>query len=366
MLTSLLPQHHSASVPEQLRVSPTVPTLAEVLREAGYATASFNGGIQLDPSFGLDRGFDVYESARSRGDAAETLQGEETRMRSAVARSLEWLDAVGDRPFFLFLHSYEVHHPYTPDPAWRERFDAGYEGSLPDSISVELLMRMNRDRRRIPPADLAHIIATYDAELRQVDHALAALLDHLHETGRYDDTMIVVVSDHGEEFGERGFLGWHSHTLFDELLLVPGFVKYPGSRDAGRALSRTVRGIDLAPTILAALDLPAPSTFDGRDAGALLRRDGAELPTLARRDKQANADSLGLRTDRWKLANEHLFDLERDPYERVNLAPQRPDLVDSLSALHEEIVARRDPSPTVSTETSPELLEQLRALGYVD
>jgi arylsulfatase A-like enzyme len=366
LLTSLLPHHHSASVPKGLMVSPRVPTLAEVLREAGYATASFNGGIQLDASFGLDRGFDTYESSRSAEDRPETLVGPETKLSHAVRRGMEWIESV-DGPFFVFLHSYEIHHPYTPDPRWLDVFESDYRGLVPDSVSVQLLKQINRGARPVTWADIRHIAATYDAELRSSDRALRDLVAFLKERSLWDDTIVVLVSDHGEEFAERKSVGWHSHTLFDELLLVPAVVKFPTSAHAGRIVREQVRGIDLAPTLVAALELEAPPQFSGRDLGPLVARQPAsDLPAVGRRDKKSDPDSLGIRTGRWKLHNEQLFDLARDPRETVNVAAQLPHVVEELSTRHREIVESRAPAATVGTDTPAEVIEQLRALGYVD
>ena len=92
------------------------------------------------------------------------------------------------------------------------------DGSLPNEISVDLLQRINRGEVELDANDLSHIISTYDAELRSVDEAFGRLVEFLRDEGLYDNAIIVLTSDHGEEFGEHGFVGWHSHTLYDEFL----------------------------------------------------------------------------------------------------------------------------------------------------
>ena len=266
MFTSLLPSHHGASVANSFGVDSEAITLTEILKAEGYATAAFNGGIQLDPIYGLDRGFDVYDAVRPSVASADLLVDPVDMFDHAVDEAIHWIENIEinrRERFFLFLHTYELHHPYTPTPEALESIGADYDGSLPKDISVDLLRRINDGDVELEPGDLEHIISSYDAELRSVDTAFGRLIDFLREEDLYDDAIIVFTSDHGEEFGERGFVGWHAHTLYDELLRVPLLVKLPGAEHGGASLEPQVRGIDVAPTILAALELDAPAEFEG-------------------------------------------------------------------------------------------------------
>lgn len=366
LLTSLLPQHHGASIPRESRLSEQAVTLAEVLTEHGYRTASFNGGIQLDAAYGLDRGFEVYESARSHDAHAPALTGPEDRLRDGVERAIHWLDETPE-PFFLFLHSYEIHHPYTPDPEYLQLFDAGYEGDLPDHISVELLERINADPAPLPPEDLAHIVHAYDAELRSADEAIGQLIAYLQERSLYDDTLIVVTSDHGEEFGEHGEVGWHAHSLYDELLLVPLIIKFPGSRLAGVVEDGQARGIDVAPTALAALGIEAPASYTGRDLAAA--RDAHATGAVSMHDIPGNVPLWTLRTEKWKLkrvGREVLFDLAADPGERRDVFGQHPEQALQLRRLGETLLGERTRPEDIPAELNTRTQQQLRELGYIE
>jgi arylsulfatase A-like enzyme len=213
----------------------------------------------MDRVFGLDQGFDSYQQPGSE------------RFNGTVAKAVEWLGTKRTKPFFLFLHTYEPHHPYTPPAEYLALFEDEYTGPLPQDISVDLLREINKNEREIDDRDLEHIIATYDGEIRSMDDGFGYLIEFLREQGLYDDTMIVLTSDHGEEFGEHGKVGWHSHSLFDELLRVPLIVKLPAAAGAGTEVAHQVRGIDVAPTILGVLGLEAPASFSGM---SLLARDG--------------------------------------------------------------------------------------------
>jgi len=359
MLTSLPPQHHGASVERQSALRPGVKTLTELLRGAGFATASFNGGGQLDRSFGLDRGFETYVSATD-GSTAEV--GEDT-LAQQVAKATAWLDRTGRKPFFLFLHTYEVHHPYTPSRERLRQMETGYAGWLPDHISIALLEKINSGQRRLRPGDLAHIEATYDAEIASADAAFGGLLRSLQSRGLYDSTLVVLTSDHGEAFGERGKVGWHGDELYDEQIRIPLILKLPRSRLAGTTIESQVGEIDLAPTVLSLLGLPVPPEFAGT---AIDLAGGAPAhPPWAVAGFEGRRQGAAVRTRHWKWYEGRLYDLEHDPHETRDLAGSRPDVEQSLQGRLVAILRSRELAPTTPVEVEGGLRERLRTLGYV-
>jgi arylsulfatase A-like enzyme len=367
MLTSLLPSHHGASVANGTALSADAVTLAEVLRAAGYRTASFNGGVQLDSLYGLDRGFETWRSARPGDAGAEVLTGDIDRFDHVVEQATDWIGAVRPDPFFLFLHTYETHHPYTPDAETLAPFDADYRGDLPDRVGLELLHAVNHGAMRLDEDDLRHVVAAYDAEIRSVDAALGRLLDFLRSEGLYDRTLLIVTSDHGEEFGEHGFVGWHSHSLHDELLRVPLVVKLPGSRLAGRAVADQVRGIDLAPTILDELGIAPPDAFEGASVGPLMESDAPLAPraSVGRQDVVATDEAWSLRTPEWKWIRGRLYQLSADPGETVDVASRHAGVEAAMRAQLDALLrARPRPEPR-HVRPGAALEERLRALGYV-
>jgi len=358
MLTSLLPHHHQATWAGKTRIPESVVTLAEVFQQAGYRTAAFTGGGQMDRIFGLDQGFELFEQP-----SAERFEG-------TVWKGVQWLGSEDSRPFFLFLHSYEVHHPYTPRAEFLASFESGYSGALPSEISLELLGQINRGE--IPfdeDQDLRHVIAAYDAEIRSADVGLANLIAYLRKQGLYDDTLIAFTSDHGEEFGEHGQVGVHSHTLFDELLKVPLVIKLPGSEHGGRRVSQQVRGIDLAPTIVSAVGLEIPLEFAGSDVTELLVAENRdELVAISRLDLPPGLPgTTSVRTKRWKLIEGELMDLLKDPGERwyANPAGEGAAAAERLKGALEQALASREPYPPEVVAPSDVTLDELRALGYV-
>jgi arylsulfatase A-like enzyme len=359
MFTSLLPPHHGASVLDRSAVTPGVTLLAEVLGEAGFATASFNGGGQLHPVWGLDRGFDVYESfAESEGDRL----GEDT-FRERLAAAKDWIEGVRDEPFFLFLHTYEVHHPYTPEPERLALMDRGYEGRLPGHISIRVLEKINSGIKPLRPGDREHIVAAYDAEISSADAGFAELLALLRALGRYDSSLIVLTSDHGEAFGERGRIGWHGDSLYDEQLRIPLLIRLPGGRLGGSSVTSQVRGVDLAPTVLSLVGLPVPEAFSGAALDVAGLSGPEPGPALAGIDGSPN--ELAVRTARWKWYQGQLFDLAADPGERIDVAPRHPEVERDLAGSLAELVRSRPPARRTPIEVDEDLQERLKALGYV-
>ncbi|MGH9324083.1 MAG: sulfatase, partial [Vicinamibacteria bacterium] len=346
IFTSLLPRHHGASVARSSGIDPGAVTLAEILKRQGYENASFNGGIQLDALYGMARGFDTYVSARPSVASADVLVDPVDMFDHAVNEAMEWMRDRKANPFFLFLHTYEIHHPYTPDPALLAPMDPDYDGSLPDDISVDLLKRINDGEIEIDDADLEHIMASYDAELRSVDTAFGKLVDFLQRERLYDDAVIIVTSDHGEEFGEHGFIGWHSHSLYDELLRVPLLVKLPGSRGAGQSVAAQVRGIDLAPTILDELGLEIPESFAG--ASLLPAIAGSGDPpeyAVSQKDVAIPDEEASIRTLAWKWSRGRLFHLLSDPLETKDVSQANIDTAQGLSRALEGLLKARPQPP---------------------
>ncbi len=359
MFTSLLPHHHLATWSGKTRLPGEAITLAEVLQAAGYRTAAFSGGGQMDRVFGLDQGFDLYEQPSSEHFAGTVRAG------------LTWLEDGDGRPFFLFLHSYEVHHPYTPRQDYLELFDEGYAGPLPSEISIELLRQINRDEIEFDAdRDLRHVVSAYDAEVRSADDGLAILTQHLKDKGLYDNTLIIFTSDHGEEFGEHGIVGWHSHTLFDELLRVPLVVKFPDSNHAGQRVAAQARSIDIPPTVVSTVGLPVPAVFSGVDLSTRLGEEQHdELIAISRLDRPPKRlGSTSVRLRNWKLIDEDLFDLVDDPGEQWygSATGDGMEMAERLkSALREALDSRQPLVPEVVAPLDS-TLEELRALGYIE
>jgi arylsulfatase A-like enzyme len=358
LFTSLLPQHHGASIERRHSLAPDHLTLAEVLRAAGLKTAAFHGGGQLDAVFGLNQGFDVWKTPGHRpGEPFSDL------FQPTVAAALSWLEEIRRERFFLFVHTYEVHHPYTPSPEDLAVVETSYDGSLPSEISIDLLNAINDKRFAITPEDLRHIENTYEAEIRSTDAAFGVLIEGLRRLDLYEQTLVVFTSDHGEEFGEHGVVGWHSHTLYDELLRVPLLIKYPGSWHAGQTLSDQVRLLDVAPTIVGSLGLDRPTVFEG--ANLTLYAAGGP-PPAPYAVSALEEGGTSIRTLEWKRIRRSLFDLSHDPGETEDVADEFPGISEKLRLIKLELITEGPAIGAVDAPISPELRERLESLGYAE
>lgn len=358
ILTSLIPQHHGALFGKKIPLSESVLTLQEYPQDADYATASYNEGAQLAPQSGLNQGFETYEVV-SGG------------FQPVVDKAISWLEENADDKFFLVLHSYEVHHPYTPNLDDLAAMEDSYAGELPATISVKLIQSINRGEIEISQSDVEHIVATYDAEIRSADRAFQSLRDYLENAGLYDETMIVLTSDHGEEFNEHGMVGWHSHTLYDEMLHVPLIIKLPLMDRAGTVIESPVRSIDIAPTIVYQAGLPTPEAFEGRDLFDLW--SGEPPVAVSMVDGTATPLPSSLRSVNWKWIqagpgqeNGRLFDLANDPAETVDVAAEQEEVARKLRAQLEELEGDGSGfNPENMEDLDAETEELLRGLGYL-
>jgi arylsulfatase A-like enzyme len=359
------------------RLSPRIPTLAEILRSAGYRTAAVTGGGNVHRDLGFGRGFGSYE--HSDGDAA-----------AIFARAIEQLEALaapthaGARtPFFLFVHTFQVHDPYLPPPAQRALFaDPAYAGRIVgDAGRLRALAGDDwRARHRAfwagvdarSPADLRHLFDLYDACIRFTDDELGRLLDRIDALGLAGETLVVVLSDHGEEFLEHGRFG--HDALFEELLRVPLVVRVPDAERRGLRRGRVgevVRLVDVLPTVLDLVGLPAPDHLEGRTLVPLLR-GGEEAPRFVfAQNRETGSDALA--AGGWKLVAERwrdlLFDLARDPAERSPLAggdDVRESLRATLDRLRERALRWHALAPPDRTgPLDADTRRRLEALGYL-
>jgi arylsulfatase A-like enzyme len=347
ILTGTNPSRHGVSVTHRTPLPSDMPTAAEILAAEGFRTAAFVGGGQVAPEFGFDRGFEVFDA-------------DGTGFSDKVQAATEWIGEVTANRFMLLLHTYEVHHPYTPDQSLLIDLDRHYDGPLPDAISIPLLKSINRGETKIDRSDVQHTINAYDAEIRSMDRAFGKLIDHLKEVDLYDRSILVFMSDHGEEFMEHGALGWHGHSLFDELLRVPLIVKFPRSAARGSSIPHLVRTVDLLPTLLETLSIPALKDIDG----VSLLQPSPPLLAFSRTDTQNRNDSI--RSDRWKLYGSRLYDLGSDPQELRDVAPQNRKVVRQLQRELALVIENVNGSSSPSVDFSNKTLEDLRALGYLD
>jgi arylsulfatase A-like enzyme len=364
VLTGLHVQGHGVDREDRV-LSASAHTLAEALRAGGYRTGAFVANHLLGGRFGFDQGFDAWNPV------TPSLYG--APAADLVRAALGWVDS-GPRPFFLYVHTMEPHAPYTPSEEDLRPFAAeGYRGPT----DTRALLRLGQ-LGTLDPAGLAFLRSRYQGEVRQNDRAFGGLLDGLRSRGLTEATAVVFTADHGEEFLEHGGTE-HAKTLYQELVRVPLVVRVPAAPRRGARERAPAQQIDLMPTILGLAGLPA-GPLPGRDLTAHLAgeppRDPA--PILFSEERFAVVDKLSVRAGDLKLifnndgpalwrAGSHLelYDLARDPGEKVNLVEKRPI---AAAFLQRRLAAFRNAQPRAGAAESVSLSsaekEQLRALGY--
>lgn len=336
-----------------------VPLVQEEFQRHGYTTLGITGGGNVGKKFGFARGFDVYDD-RGRG-----IQREARRLLDAIGRAPE------GKPIFAFLHTYEVHSPYQPPPRILARFTDGDEHVEEsrdehhrfDTSSANLL-KHSHDAWRLSPEDLDHITDSYDAGIRYTDNRLRFLFEDLAALGFLERALVVVTSDHGEEFGEHGGL-LHRELLYDELLRVPLLISGPGV-EPGQVVDAQVSSVDIAPTLLAYAGIEIPAHLQGRD---LLAGKIDDAPAFA----QYGGQRFSIRTASWKLienieaGSAELYDLGKDPQERRDVAAEHPEVVAKLlrqlRQWRQSLTPRLDQGEALQLDQ--EEIDRLEALGYV-
>jgi arylsulfatase A-like enzyme len=380
-MTGLSPETHGVVV-DGRRLSRAALTLAEVLRSAGYATAGFVSGPYLRAEYGFYQGFDHYDdySVELHQPPLADMPVMNASHRWVTGPPLaeafttwleQWSSRGRDRPFFAFVHQWDVHYDYLPPPPHDAVFDADYTGTA--GGRYEDMTKAMSDR------DLAHVIALYDGEIRFTDELLENLLGVVQRLGLLDDTIVVVTADHGEEFYEHGVKG-HRHQLYDESILVPLVLRYPAALPAGVRVDDQVRLMDVPHTVLELAEVDVPEGFGAVDGkrGTQLGRTLVELighppaPPLPAFGSLENTKYF-LRTGRYKFlldvtnSREEVYDLQADPGERTNLASTHPELTTRLRGeLQSWLSAIADVNVAERFDPGEHHREQLRNLGYIE
>jgi arylsulfatase A-like enzyme len=378
LFTGLLESAHAVRTPRS-RLARGYPTLAEHLAAAGYATLGFYSGPFLHADYGLARGFDAWVDCTSFGVAGRDPRKSHGASHRDVtnpiirAKVLERMRNLDQRPFFLFIHMWDVHYDLIPPQSYAAMFESDYSGDF-DGRDFRHAAGF---RPGMDPADFAHVMALYDGEIRFTDDTLAAIVDALTQSGRMDNTVLLVVSDHGEEFLEHGSKG-HRHTLYQEVIRIPMIVWSP-SRLEPRRIRGAVSLADVAPTLL---DLAGAAPLEktmGRPLTDLMENGGdasdlvvSELTAPPR----ARDLSAALRA-RSKIIVDHargtteLYDLVTDPGE---LSPRPADASSTGKRLLRELERSKRSAAAIAAahgdggqiDLPSPLRDRLEELGYLD
>jgi arylsulfatase A-like enzyme len=328
-----------------------VPTLAELLKEAGYTTTCV--GFSGNPSA---RGFDKYLNFAGWGSWNEGRSPKAENLNQVAIPELDEL-VKGEAPFFLFLRHMDPHAPYLPPAPYERMFYHGNE-SDPENKSMEPVMSFKPFcdffASWMPPgiSDKDYVIAQYDGAIAYMDACIQTIFTALEAHGIYDETLIILNGDHGETLYDHECWFDH-HGIYDTTLHVPLIIRYPGKVPAGQRVSGYTQHKDLVPTVLELAGIETERSFDGNSVLPLISGDEVSHENEIYITECTWMRKHGWRTPEWKLIvalepdfhfkpEVELYNLIQDPDENHNLAESEPEVVAHLKSRMDAWIARRE------------------------
>ncbi|MEM8934764.1 MAG: sulfatase, partial [Acidobacteriota bacterium] len=368
ILTSLYPGAHGRWDNDH-RLPDAAETLAEVLSANGYRSAAFTDGGLMAAGFGMEQGFESYDDAAGGFEAIGP-------------KAMDWIDQHLERkvpePFFLMLHTYDIHAPYEETPhrfasAFLDDLDARPSRTFrqrPTNEMLDLFAQRGDGPLTLDRADLEFAKALYDGGILHVDHWFARLRGFLEARGLWDQMIVAIISDHGEAFLEHGHI-FHDQ-VHAEVARIPLILGFPDDRGTGRLVDTVVESIDLMPTLLEAVGLEPTADGQGRSLLPLIDGEpGGRRVAFSETPVQGGSTAVTTGEHRWVRLHgtpPRLYRYRDDPLEQLDIASRHADEAERLAALGERWrrSSRRFQFEAETVDLPPELREQLVALGYVD
>ena len=354
--TGLYPFSHGVQWVDR-RLSPGVPTLAEMLKDRGYRTGAVESSLFLGRAFGFDRGFDQFQDKPIHDHRAISSP-------LLTDRALEWLRAPTEQPFFYWIHYLDPHYDYLHHRQSKHLV----EGVPPAELEKEYsILELKKTTYSLTDEQYAWQSQIYDGEVFFTDQHIGRLIQHLEQSGRWDDTWIVVTSDHGELLGEHGGLG-HTPWFYDPVLRVPLIIKPPKRVWKSNRISDLVSIVDIVPTLLEGLGIRYDQeSFDG--INLLKSRDRLELPTRWACTKTEEVEFIvRLGTSKYILDTKSdrafVFDTSQDPGENENRLEQQRGPFQEFKQQVQQLIPAQD-REAQETQVDTELLDRMKAHGYL-
>ncbi len=384
IFTGVFPYVHGVRQHMIDRLSPDVQTLAEVLGQNGYQTAGLYSWVSLEPGFSGLRGFQTYQDlsihlssaladprfqnlivtyrllgkylfvpgivenrflSDSQNAVEDTTDGKANVTTDAAVR---WLEANGNgsKPFFLWVHYYDPHYPYTPPPPFDTMYDPTYTGTVDGGMGTIHYIYAN-NTGKLTDADVNHLHALYDGEISFTDQQVGRLMNTVDQLGLTNNTIVVITGDHGESLGTNG-RWFHGAQLNYEDIHVPLIMRFPSVIPVNHSVAAPVESIDIMPTILDMLHVPAPAKVQGKSLMPLMTGadNGTNQSAISMMD---SLNQISLVTAQWHLIwdrtknTEWLYDYHTDP-----------------SELNDQQAA----NPPVTAQLMQQLNDQLNAMGF--
>jgi arylsulfatase A-like enzyme len=399
ILTGTYPTYHGVHDNGIYRLKDDAISIAEILKEKGYVTTAFVSAFPLDSNFGLDQGFDLYYDrlmdrnafyfSRVADSYALTDLMISTGFYSPVVIAerkaaettdhiIQWLDGVGDKPFFLWVHLFDPHNPLNPPPSFEDIYVSGELLDLIGSEEKRNKIRSIRDFTgyEIDSPEVSYMKALYKAEVTYTDHHVGRIINRLDSLGLSGRTLVVFTADHGQSLFEHDYIG-HSGALYAQTVNVPLIMRYSGHLPAGIKVPGLAQGVDIVPTILELLGLSAIAEVQGNSLWNLIypgeeTASGSNAYFETLHSTKPGERFRGLIAGEWKLIRsddgsvKKLYHVADDPEELVDLSTVETERVSVMEDLLYELMDETGAS--VEGERIPidsGTREILRSLGYV-
>lgn len=387
-----LPSHASmfaSDYPTQLKaetsfdyLSNNTLTIAELLQRNGYLTYGFDSHTYVSPHWNFTQGFAGYSIERAGNKGVDA--------NKVFPHAQDWIKKNQNNKFFLFLHTFEVHDPYCPPEPYVNRFADELSNDL-NCVTKEIIFKNINGEKKLSDRELQRFNSLYDGEISFTDSEIGKLLDLVKKLKLDKKTIVIITSDHGEEFGDHGTWGKHAHTLYEELLKVPLIVKIPGFMPSINAHQLSM--IDIAPTILDLLGLQKPNQYkgisvrdikDNRPIYFELSDPGfhfiasvsayynilLDINPTERSSSNVRKMKIGVLVNGWKLIKSfnplsfELYNITRDKKELYNLIVTEKDKAKELEKLLESHFGKDVGQNNSSDTEDPDDLNKLRSVGY--
>lgn len=375
VLTALTPTTHNTKQDSSM-LPESALMVSEVFQEAGFATASFIANGYVSDRFGFKQGWDHYTNY--------IRENRRTEAENVFDEALEWIEAHKDERFFAYVHTIDPHVPYDPPSDILEMYDPEpYNGPVSPRRTGLQLADVKTGRLTFNARDVRRLEALHDGEITYHDRHFERFIARLRELGLYDQTVIVVTADHGEEFQEHGSFG-HGHSVYQELLHVPLIVRWNGVIEP-RRVSPTVSTMDVSPTILEATGVPIPDVFEGQSLVSTARgvtRPGPAVAFSDKLDDRRVVTGAGYKLIVRGNLTWSFFDLRNDPGEQnqIDDGSRNPIALRYLRSLLGQFLGASDRRdwlhsgtegesrvlPGAESQIDRQLCEQLRSIGYHD
>ncbi len=378
IMTSLYPSSHGV-YNKNTRLAEENVTLAELLHDVGYQTAAFVDGGYMNALFGFNQGFDVYDDW---GGSIEQVEEVGKGIAHILPKAKKWLNKNKAKPFFLFIHCYDIHSPYAPPPPYDNIFhDFVYTGKL--EPSTETLIQVAWKGMKTTDEDVRHFMALYDGGIRYTDKQIGDFLLYLKEIDLYDPSLIIITSDHGEEFKEHGsFLHWQLY--YRPNLHVPLIIHLPNNAARGARINELVQSVDLLPTLLDITGIPPLPMAEGKSLVPVIERNKDFMSYFlginyyASKEEAYNGFAEDLNPRDWSIISDdyqmiyflkskstQLFNIKADPLAQKDIAKDNKHIIEELLAKYKQdynLKSHYKPSPITLDEQTQ---NELKALGYV-